>query len=587
MGLFGRVKAVSISNVVTHMQSEAWPQRPLLFAVLGAVFALAIHFLVTDLKLTDPGFNWRIALAVGVAAFGLGFAVCTHRRNIFSGAVFALFVAAIAGGTTYWRLYLDWSGWPSFLALAISLFIFAPFYQTILISHWRDYRALHQHAWGNTVVFALGGAFIPLSLGLAFLLAALFSIAGIDFLKELLREDLTRTLIMGVALGAAIGVLREHDSIIASTQALVQSVFSLLVVPLAVGLGVFLLALPFTGLEPLWSTKTSSTAILFSCAVGALIILNAAIREDDSTQSKNSLVLLASRVLAMTVAPLALISVYSLKLRIDQYGLTPDRLWAAVVCLLLVLYGLGYFLSALRRSRFFVWVRSYNLYMALVVSALAVLLATPLLDFGAVSARDQLARFENGITSEDDLDLTAFAFDFGPAGRKTLEDMRATTSTAVAARIDIVLDQDKRWNAARLEKQKNERDLKDIIKSIPSTRQIPDELLSVLRASVNCRDQYCYAVWPENDDTVLIVDQSCPLSGLCRPKVTLYIRNDFNWRRVFQHTKLPDGELGEEDDIAVYLEKLESAAIQGEIELRPVQRMQIFIGDSPIGPVVE
>ena len=226
--------------------------------------------------------------------------------------------------------------------------------------------------------------------------------------------------------------------------------------------------------------RDSSTAILFSCAVGALIILNAAIREDDSKQSKNSLVLLASRVLAMTVAPLALISVYSLKLRIDQYGLTPDRLWAAVVCLLLVLYGLGYFLSALRRSRFFVWVRSYNLYMALVVSALAVLLATPLLDFGAVSARDQLARFENGITSEDDLDLTAFAFDFGPAGRKTLEDMRATTSTAVAARIDIVLDQDKRWNAARLEKQKNERDLKDIIKSIPSTGR------SLMNCSVCC-----------------------------------------------------------------------------------------------------
>ena len=68
------------------MQSEAWPQRPLLFAVLGAVFALIIHFLIADLKPLDPGINWRIALVVGVAAFGLGFAVCTHRRHIF-GAV--------------------------------------------------------------------------------------------------------------------------------------------------------------------------------------------------------------------------------------------------------------------------------------------------------------------------------------------------------------------------------------------------------------------------------------------------------------------------------------------------------------------
>ena len=108
-----------------------------------------------------------------------------------------------------------------------------------------------------------------------------------------------------------------------------------------------------------------------------------------------------------------------------------------------------------------------------------------------------------------------------------------------------------------------------------------------MRASVNCRDQYCYAVWSENDDTVLIVDQNCPRAGLCRPRVTLYIRSDFNWRRVYQHTKLLDDELGDEDDIAAYLQNLESAAMLGEIELRPVQRMQVFIGGSPVGPVVE
>ena len=546
------------------MQSEPWPQRPLLFAVLGAVSALIIHYLISDIKHVHPGFEWRVALAAGIATFGLSFAVCANRRHVFSGAVYALFAAGITGGITYWQLYLDWPDRFSFTALAVSLFVFTPFYQTVLVSHWRDYRALHQHAWGNTVVIALGGAFVPLSFGLAFLLSALFSIAGIDYLRVLLREHIVNMVIAGVALGAAIGVLREHDSIIASTQALVQSVFSLLVVPLAFGLGVFLLALPFTGLEPLWGTRTSSTAILFSCALGALIILNAAVREDNSNQSKNRIVLIASRVLALTVAPLALISVYSLKLRIDQYGFTPDRLWAAVVCLLITLYGLGYFLSALHRSQFFAWIRSYNFYMSLVVCALTVLLATPLLDFGAVSARDQLARYENGITSEDDLDLVALAFDFGPAGRTALEGMRATSSAELASKIDVTLDQNNRWAALRLERLDNFEDLEGIVKSIPSDRQIPDELLNIIRSVSNCRNQYCYAVWPDNgnDDLVLLVDQTCPDLEPCRPDVSMFRRRDGKWFvHVSRNSNYFYDRSGSEADIAAYSKELELSLI--------------------------
>jgi len=63
-----------------------------------------------------------------------------------------------------------------------------------------------------------------LSFALAHLIATLFSLVGIDVIKTLLREALIVSFLCGTALGAAIGVLREHNAIVSSTQSVVQSV---------------------------------------------------------------------------------------------------------------------------------------------------------------------------------------------------------------------------------------------------------------------------------------------------------------------------------------------------------------------------
>jgi len=188
---------------------------------------------------------------------------------------------------------------------------------------------------------------------------------------------------------------------------------------------------------------------LFACAVFALIVVNAVVREDAAGQSKNRIVLFATRVLAVTIAPLAAVAVVAIKLRVEQHGWSPDRLWAAVICALLLTYSLFYIVAAITKV-FPKIVRSINLYLALLVCALALLLATPLLDFGAVSAKDQLRRLSEGVISEEKLDLTAMAYDFGPAGREALVSLTSNASPDLAARIDSVLDTEHRWQSARL-----------------------------------------------------------------------------------------------------------------------------------------
>src|SRR3546814_19443208 len=54
---------------------------------------------------------------------------------------------------------------------------------------------------------------------------------------------------------------------------------------------------------------------------------------------------------------------------------------------------------------------------------LAAFLALPVLDFGAISTRDQLARLESGAVKTEKFDWAALAFDFGPSGRKALAEL--------------------------------------------------------------------------------------------------------------------------------------------------------------------
>ena len=66
-------------------------------------------------------------------------------------------------------------------------------------------------------------------------------------------------------------------------------------------------------------------------------------------------------------------------------------------------------------------VRSANMHLAVATCVLAFILALPLFDFGAISARNQIARFDAGEVAVDEFDFDALRWDFGDAGREALE----------------------------------------------------------------------------------------------------------------------------------------------------------------------
>ena len=568
------------------MTSDTWPNRPLLFALLGGILAFAIYHLTDSIGQDAAEVTWRASLSAAIASFGLVFAIVVRRDRLFSGVVFSLLVAVVVGGIGYWRLHIDWPHIFNFAALAVALFVLSPFYQTSLHSKWHSYLALHHHSWSNAVILPLGLLFVGLTFGMAYMIAELFSLVGINVLKKLLRQDITGWMLGGASLGASLGVLREHEGIIASTQRLVQSIFSLLAAPVALGLCGFLLVLPFTGLESLWNNTRNTSATLFACALAALVFLNSVVREDSSNQSQNRLMQWAARLLAVCLAPLALIAALAIRLRVDQYGWTPDRFWATVICALLVVYGAFYIVAALRKLQFNETIRKANIALAILVCAVALLLATPILDFGAYSVKDQLTRLKNGRIAEGKLDLSAMAFDFGPAGREALQDLRRNGSKEFAARIDEVLNAKSRWAANKVT---DEIVISVVIRVLNGSAEIPASLLAVLGNNQVCRNDYCFLLWTENKAGAFLVDQNCRGSAGCRPEVQLYRRNADRWDREFKYSS-PDDLLSlvqrsdEADSAKALIRRLDAAAQAGTIEIRPVQRMQVFIDGHAIGP---
>jgi hypothetical protein len=61
-----------------------------------------------------------------------------------------------------------------------------------------------------------------------------------------------------------------------------------------------------------------------------------------------------------------------------------------------------------------------NRRLAIGMAGAAIVLAMPLVPFGRIAARDQVARLERGVVSADAFDWTALRFDFGPAGVEAL-----------------------------------------------------------------------------------------------------------------------------------------------------------------------
>ncbi len=565
-----------------NSNDEPWPLRPWIMAAICAAAGLAFWLLVEHVDATRAT-SWRVVGASFVAVASLSFVLTVERRRWLWALGFAL----------GWGLIVGLVGWNThgynrggevvefpFLAAIFAVLLACPLFQNARDEGgWRFSSGnVHTHVWTDAVIGAASIAFVAVTFALAWLIAGLFDVIGIDALKEVLEEPEFGWPLAGFAFGAAVGILRERDALVGTMQRLVMVVLAVLSPVLAVALVLFLLSLPVSGLSGLWESWASAAALTMAAAAGAWVLLNAAIGMGDEDQPSNRVLRWSAMALALVVLPLAGLAMTALGLRVGQYGWTPDRLWAVVCAGVAIAFGLAGWWSVWRgRGGFAPVVPTVQTRLALGVCGVALFLALPIIDFGAISARDQVARLRSGATAPGEFDWAAMAFDFGPEGRAALERMvqegpeynRRAAQFALAAR--------HRWNIDGLDydnrsEAENAYVLKPIAQKVrvfPAGRPLPDALLAEMDDGSRCRTGPCLAVWL-NEDRVVVVHQGN--------------------RYTSEFERQADGHWLDRDNVArstpgntVTIDMIEN----GEVSFREVRRRQILINGQVVSGDLE
>ncbi len=570
--------------------SADWPQRSWALAVTGAAIGLLVHLLSDDGSTKEA---WRIALAIGLIVAGVAIAFVVERGRIIPSAAFAGVAALIMGFTAYWNGgpegWSNWEGWRLACA-ALTVAIAAPLFQA-----WGDagmprpprlaqlsYPNLHDRAWMNVVLWFACWLFTGIFWLLIYLIGQLFALIGIDAIKDLMWESWFGMGLTGAAFGAAAGLMRDREKILITLQTVVRRVLSVLAPIRGVALVLFLASMLVTGLSPLWEATKSTTPIVISAAIVAIILANSAIGDSTDDEAKMPLIRWGTMALGVTLLPLGIIAAISTGLRINQYGLTPDRLWAVVFGEVACAYGLAYLVVLIRkRGGWMTDIRPANVRLAIGLCVLAFILAMPIINFGAWSTASQLARLESGKVTAEKFDWAAMRFDFGPSGQAAVQRLAKSGKTpAIKTAAAKALKLENRWSGGNeMQIATRAEQFQKRVKILPVAVPIPDALATAIAQNNDCEGAVqCVLLYNAGASDAMQIVQSC---DTCNAFTNRYVLRDGIWKTGIDFSG--DGTVNGDAE-----QRARAKAIgEGKVSIRDVKRRQVFVRDEPVGDVFE
>ena len=342
---------------------------------------------------------------------------------------------------------------PFAITVGGALFVAWPFLQCRQENgRWRAaYPELFDHAWQNGLTLIVAFLFTGVCWVVLRLWAELFALVHIRFFKALFFDNrpfayLASGLFAG--LGILIGRTQQHPLRVA--RQILFAVCRGLLPLLALIALMFLASLPFTGLAPLWATRSAASLLLGLLLL--LVVFVNAVWQDGVGVKPYPRALRWLIDVALIFSPIyAALALYALALRTGQYGWTDQRFWAVLAAVVLACHAVGYMATALRwKGEWLAWLPRVNVALAGVVIVLAILANSPALDPYRIAVASQIARLHNGRVAPDKLDVTELRFDSGRRGYRAAvalqhdPAMRAD-SAALAQLTHIVAHQQQRW----------------------------------------------------------------------------------------------------------------------------------------------
>ena len=286
---------------------------------------------------------------------------------------------------------------------------------------WSDYPALFLEAWSVVPRYSAASAFTGLVWLVIFLSDELLNIVGIDVIDRLLSYDVVPLVIAGAVLGLGMAVVHELADLL--SPYVVLRLFRLFLPVVLAVTTVFLIALPFRGLDGL-AGSLSPALLLLTMVGGGIALVSIAVDQSDPDATHSPALMRSAQGMALVLPVLAGLAFWAIWLRVAERGWSPDRVFVVLVAGIGLAYGLIYAQAVLRGGGWMGRIRRGNIYMALAIIALAALWLSPVLNAERISASDQLARFTSGRTAADALDVVALR-SWGKPGAAVISELEA------------------------------------------------------------------------------------------------------------------------------------------------------------------
>jgi hypothetical protein len=412
---------------------------------------------------TDP--RWLYAAYTVFAGVPLFFYLGLQQWNDRANGPAALVMAVVL----FW---LGWhAGWVAMpyadangeqaavIAQLIAVGLLLVFMGAFLFRGWREVDSWRQaprlflsRSWDNALTLGFLHLFLLVFCLLLVLWAALFDLIGIDFFKELFTTPEFVYPVTGLVGGLGLVIIRRRVSLISSVRYMCEALIRALLPLAAVIVLAFLLALPFTGLEPLWDTGFGTLLLMLISAM-ILFAFNADFGGGRSLSYPRGLDWLVRAAVAVLPVNLALAG-WGLWLRVDQYGWSLTRYWALFIILVLAAFALAYLANMImaatrRKSLNYRTLEDWNAGLAIGLMLALLLVNTGVLDFRKLAAADQLDRLRGDALTAEDFDAVYLRFTLGHYGQRALIELRdemAANDPDLSERIQRVLDQPHRWS---------------------------------------------------------------------------------------------------------------------------------------------
>lgn len=440
-----------LQGLTLWLASESWPHGPVWRSLFSALIVLVVvggwQLQMLWGQLREAGrLTWLLPaiLLPAVLAAGLGVQFDQPRWYRFDEAIGTLLLL-------------------SQLALA---YILTPFIQARDPEHgWRfDYSALYRHAWNNGLLLFMALVMLGVFWLLIWLWAGLFSMLGVDHFERLFSSSGFAWAASTTVVAAGLRIGLERGQIIDALRNVLQAMCRFLLPLTVVILLLFVVFLPFTGLAPLWSTR-HATPILLALVFAHIALLNGVLQDGLQPAHYPRLLRLLADASSLCLPLLAGLAIHALWLRIDQYGLTPDRVLAALLALVAMLHGLALVRAVFKRDLYWLnGLRQSNPPLGLFSAGLLVLMHVPALSPLQLSAASQYQRLLDDKVPAERTDLGALRFQLGEPGRRYLQALReqiAEPSADEARRIRLQADLQRLDRADSYWAWKGEQDIVD------------------------------------------------------------------------------------------------------------------------------